>query len=167
MKKPQIHDRTFIAPNATVLGDVTIGEESSVFFGAVLRAEHDRVVVGARTNIQDCCVLHNDAGFPLLIGDDCTIGHGVILHGCTVGDNTLVGMGAIVLNGAVIGRDCIIGAGALVPQGAVIPDGSLVLGTPGKVRRAVTEEEKAENLASAGRYMVKAAHYKAYFAEEK
>ena len=99
-----------------------------------------------------------------MVGDDCTIGHGVILHGCTVGDNTLVGMGAIVLNGAVIGRDCIIGAGALIPQGAVIPDGSMVVGMPGKVRREVTEQEKAENLDSACRYVVKAAEYKAYFA---
>lgn len=166
MKLPQIHPSVFVAPNATVLGNITIGAESSVFFGAVIRDEHARVEIGQRTNIQDNCVLHNDAGFPLVVGDDCTIGHGVILHGCTVGDNTLVGMGAIVLNGAVIGRDCIIGAGALVPQGAVIPDGSLVVGMPGKVRRQVTEEEIAENLASARRYVEKAKDYMACFAEK-
>ena len=166
MKTPQIDPTVFVAPNATVMGDVTVDAESSVFFGAVLRAEHDRVVIGKRTNIQDNCVLHNDAGFPLVVGDDCTVGHGVILHGCTVGDNTLIGMGAIVLNGAVIGRDCIIGAGALVPQGAVIPDGSLVVGMPGKVRRQVTEEEIAENFASAGRYVVKARDYMAYLSNK-
>lgn len=166
MKTPRIHPTVFVASNATVLGDITIGAESSVFFGAVLRAEHERVVIGARTNIQDNCVLHNDVSFPLVVGDDCTIGHGVILHGCTVGDNTLIGMGAIVLNGAVIGRNCIIGAGAVVPQNAVIPDGSLVLGMPGKVRRQVREEEVAENLDSARRYVVKARDYMEYFAEK-
>lgn len=166
MKTPRIHPTVFVASNATVLGDITIGAESSVFFGAVLRAEHERVVIGARTNIQDNCVLHNDVSFPLIVGDDCTIGHGVILHGCTVGDNTLIGMGAIVLNGAVIGRNCIIGAGAVVPQNAVIPDGSLVLGMPGKVRRQVREEEVAENLDSARRYVVKARDYMEYFAEK-
>lgn len=166
MKTPRIHPTVFVASNATVLGDITIGAESSVFFGAVLRAEHERVVIGARTNIQDNCVLHNDVSFPLIVGDDCTIGHGVILHGCTVGDNTLIGMGAIVLNGAAIGRNCIIGAGAVVPQNAVIPDGSLVLGMPGKVRRQVREEEVAENLDSARRYVVKARDYMEYFAEK-
>ncbi len=165
MKMPKIHPTAFIAPNATVMGDIVIGAESSVFFGAVLRAEHAPVVIGQRTNIQDNCVLHNDLDYPLIVGDDCTVGHGVILHGCTVGDNTLIGMGAIVLNGAVIGRDCIIGAGALVPQGAVIPDGSLVVGMPGKVRREVTEAEKAENFASAGRYVVKSRDYMAYLAD--
>ena len=163
MKTPRIHPSVFVAPNATVLGNITIGEHSSVFFGAVIRDEHASVSIGARTNIQDNCVLHNDAEFPLIVGDDCTIGHGVILHGCTVGNNTLVGMGAIVLNGAVIGRDCIIGAGALVPQNAVIPDGSLVLGMPGKVRREVTEEEKKENFGSACRYVEKAKNYMDYF----
>lgn len=166
MKTPRIHPTVFVAPNATVLGNIAIGEHSSVFFGAVIRDEHASVSIGARTNIQDNCVLHNDAEFPLIVGDDCTIGHGVILHGCTVGNNTLVGMGAIVLNGAVIGRDCIIGAGAVVPQNAVIPDGSLVLGMPGKVRREVTDEEMAENLASAGRYVVKSRDYMACLADK-
>lgn len=166
MKTPQIHPTVFVAPNATVMGDIVIGAESSVFFGAVLRAEHAPVVIGQRTNIQDNCVLHNDVDYPLIVGDDCTVGHGVILHGCTVGDNTLIGMGAIVLNGAHIGRDCIIGAGALVPQGAVIPDGSLVVGMPGKVRREVTEGEKTENFASAGRYVVKARDYMVYLADK-
>lgn len=163
MKTPQIHPSVFVAPNATVIGNITIGAESSVFFGAVIRDEHSRVEIGTRTNIQDNCVLHNDEEFPLVVGNGCTVGHGVILHGCTVGDNTLVGMGAIVLNGAVIGRDCIIGAGAVVPQGAVIPDGSLVLGMPGKVRRQVTEEEKTGNTDSADLYVTKARDYMAHF----
>lgn len=166
MKTPQIHPTTFVAPNATILGDVTIGAECGIFFGAVLRAESAPVTVGERTNIQDNCILHIDATFPLTVGSDCTIGHGAILHGCTIGDNTLVGMGAIVLNGAVIGRDCIIGAGALVPQGAVIPDGSMVIGMPAKVRRELTEEEKAANTDSARRYKEEAAHYIAYFAQK-
>lgn len=166
MKTPQIHPTVFVAPNVTVMGNVIVGAESSLFFGAVLRAEIESVTIGARTNIQDNCILHIDADFPLKVGDDCTIGHGAILHGCTIGDNTLVGMGAIVLNGAVVGRDCIIGAGALIPQGAVIPDGSLVVGTPGKVRREVTEEEKAASLDTARRYMAEAEEYKAYFAKK-
>ena len=166
MKTPQIHPSVFIAPNVTVMGNVSVGADSSLFFGAVLRAEIESVVIGERTNIQDNCILHIDGGFPLTVGNDCTIGHGAILHGCTIGDNTLVGMGAIILNGAVIGRDCIIGAGALVPQGAVIPDGTMVLGMPAKVRREVTEEEKAANTDSARRYKEEAAHYIAYFAQK-
>ena len=166
MKTPQIHPSVFVAPNVTVMGNVSVGADSSLFFGAVLRAEIESVVIGERTNIQDNCILHIDGGFPLTVGNDCTIGHGAILHGCTIGDNTLVGMGAIVLNGAVIGRDCIVGAGALVPQGAVIPDGTMVLGMPAKVRREVTEEEKAANTDSARRYKEEAAHYIAYFAKK-
>ena len=166
MKTPQIHPSTFVAPNATILGNVMIGKESGIFFGAVIRSESSPITIGDRTNIQDNCILHIDEEFPLVVGKDCTIGHGAILHGCTIGDNTLVGMGAVVLNGAVIGRDCIVGAGALVPQGAVIPDGTMVLGMPAKVRRAVTEEEKAANTDSARRYKEEAAHYIAYFAQK-
>ncbi|MBQ9837525.1 MAG: gamma carbonic anhydrase family protein [Oscillospiraceae bacterium] len=166
MKTPQIHPSTFVAPNATVLGNVMIGKESGIFFGAVIRSESSPITIGDRTNIQDNCILHIDEEFPLVVGNDCTIGHGAILHGCTIGDNTLVGMGAIVLNGAVIGRDCIIGAGALIPQGVAIPDGSLVVGAPGKVRREVTEEEKASSLDTARRYMAEAEEYKAHFAKD-
>ena len=135
MKIPEIHEPVFVAPTATVVGNVRIGAESSVFFGAVIRSELDEIVIGRGTNIQDNCVLHIERGMPLHVGDGCTVGHSAILHSCTVGDNTLVGMGAIVLNGAVVGSNCIIGAGALVPQNAVIPDGSLVVGMPAKVRR--------------------------------
>ena len=153
LKKPVIDPSAFVAPNATVMGDVTIGAQCSVFFGAVIRAEQDAITIGTGTNVQDNCVLHVDKGFPLTLGSGCTVGHGAILHGCTVGDNSLIGMGAIVLNGAVIGRNCIVGAGALVPQNAVIPDGSLVVGCPAKVRRAVTEDDIAANIRSAAFYV--------------
>ena len=160
MKTPQIDPTVFIAPNATVLGDVTIGVDCSVFFGAVVRAEHDAITIGGGTNIQDNCVLHVDEGFPLSVGQNVTVGHGAILHGCTVGDNTLIGMGAIVLNWAVIGKNCVIGAGALVTGRTVIPDGSLAVGSPAKVRRAATAEEIAANAASAAGYVTEGRHYK-------
>ena len=142
--KPVIHESAFVAENATVRGSVTIGPEAGIYFGAVLRAETAPITVGEGANIQDNCVVHADPGFPAVIGRDCTVGHAAILHGCTIGDNTLVGMGAIVLNGAAVGRDCIIAAGALVTQGAVIPDGSMVMGAPARVRRPLTPEEIAQ-----------------------
>lgn len=163
MKKPQIHAAAYVAPGAVVLGDVTLCEGSSVLFNAVVRSEHDVITIGARSNIQDNCTLHTDGGFPLTLGEGCTVGHGAILHGCTIGDNTLIGMGSIVMNGAVIGKNCVVGAGALVTQGTVIPDGSLVLGSPAKVRREVTEEEIAANRRSAAHYVAEAAAYRAYF----
>ena len=166
MKIPKIHESVFVAPTATVVGNVRIGAESSVFFGAVIRSELDEIVIGRGTNIQDNCVLHIERGMPLHVGDGCTVGHSAILHSCTVGDNTLVGMGAIVLNGAVVGSNCIIGAGALVPQNAVIPDGSLVIGMPAKVRRAVTAEEIAANRASAAMYREEAAEYKQQYEQK-
>ena len=162
-KTPNIHPDAFIAPNATVLGDVTVGEQSSLFFGAVARSELVPIVVGKRTNIQDNCILHTDANMPMTIGDNVTVGHGAILHSCTVGSNSLIGMGAIVLSGAVIGENCIIAAGALVPQGAVIPDGSLAMGSPAKVRRAVSEEDIAAIARSAAGYVHEAEEYKEFF----
>ena len=159
MKTPVIHPNAYIAPNATVVGDVHIGAGSSVFFGSVLRGDREPITIGEDTNIQDNCVLHTDAGFPIRIGRGCTIGHGAILHGCTIGDNTLIGMGAILLNGARVGRDCIVGAGALVPQGMEIPDGSLAFGSPAKVRRAMTAEEIESNRAAAAFYCREAEEY--------
>lgn len=160
MKTPVIHPSAFIAPNATVMGDVTVGADSSLFFGAVVRSEFVPIVIGQRTNIQDNCILHADPAVPMTIGDDVTVGHGAILHSCTVGDNSLIGMGAIVLNTAVIGRNCIVAAGALVPQGMVVPDGSLVMGSPAKVRRSLTEEEIGSNRRSAEIYVHEGATYK-------
>ncbi len=165
MKTPQFAPGVFVAPGAAVYGDVTIGEGSSVFFGAVLRSEFATTTIGQNTNIQDNCVLHTDPLSPLTLGDGVTVGHGAILHGCTVGDNSLIGMGAIVLNDAVIGKNCIIAAGALIPQRAVIPDGSLVIGTPGKVRRSLTPEEIEANRHSAEEYVHVAAAYKAQFSK--
>jgi len=137
MKNPTISSSAFVADNATVRGDVTLGERSSVFFGAVLRGDRAPITIGSGTNIQDNCVVHVDYDYPVVVGQNVTVGHGAILHGCTVGDNTLIGMGAIVLNGAQVGSNCLIGAGALVPQHAVIPDGSLAFGSPAKVRSAL------------------------------
>ena len=159
IEKTNLPLAAFVAENATVRGDVTVGKGSSIFFGAVVRSELVPITIGEDTNIQDNCILHTDAGFPLTVGSGCTIGHGSILHGCTVGDNTLIGMGAIVLNGAVIGRDCIVGAGSLVPQGMVIPDGSMAFGSPAKIRRPLTEEEIAYNRGTAALYCREAAEY--------
>lgn len=123
----------WIAPGATVLGDVTMKPGASVWFGAVVRGDNDPIVIGRDTNIQDGSVLHSDPGQPLIIGDGVTVGHKAMLHSCTIGDNSLIGIGAVILGRAVIGRDCIIGANALITEGKVIPDGSLVMGQPGKV----------------------------------
>jgi len=161
LKKPVIDPSVFVAPNATVMGDVTIAQGCSVFFGAVIRAEKASITIGPETNIQDNCVLHVDEGFPINLGKGVTVGHSAILHGCTVGDNSLIGMGAIVLNGAVIGRNCVIGAGALVPQNAVIPDGSLALGCPAKVRRETTEDDLASNARAAAHYVAEGKEYAA------
>ena len=159
IEKANLPLAAFVAENATVRGDVTVGKGSSIFFGAVVRTELVPITIGEDTNIQDNCILHTDAGFPLTVGSGCTIGHGTILHGCTVGDNTLIGMGTTVLNGAVIGRDCIVGAGSLVPQGMVIPDGSMAFGSPAKIRRPLTEEEIAYNRGTAALYCREAAEY--------
>lgn len=142
----------YIAEDADVVGMVEIGEGSSIWYQAVVRADEDSITIGKRSNIQDGCVLHTDAGRPLMIGDRVTVGHRAILHGCQIGDESLIGMGAIVLNGAEIGKHCIIGAGALVTQGMQIPDGSLAFGSPAKVIRPLTEEEKAGVLAAAEEY---------------
>ena len=153
--KPKFDESVFVCPGAAIVGDVTLGKNVNVWYNAVLRGDDGAIKVGDNTNVQDCAVLHEET----TVGSGCTIGHGAILHGCTIGDNTLVGMGAIVLNGAKIGRDCIIGAGALVPQGMEIPDGSLAFGSPAKVRRALTEEEVRSNRAAAEFYCREAAEY--------
>ena len=141
MKTPDIHPSVFVAPGAVIRGDVHLAENSSVFYNAVLRGDRAPIFIGAGTNIQDGCVVHVEYDFPAMVGRNVTVGHGAILHGCTIGDETLIGMGAIVLNGARIGRNCLIGAGALVTQNAVIPDGSMVVGSPAKVKRPLTPEE--------------------------
>ena len=136
-----IHESVFIADGAIVKGNVTIGEDSSVWYNAVVRIEKSEIIIGKRTNIQDCCVIHGDEDFPVYIGDNVTVGHTAIIHGCTIKSNTLIGMGAVVLNGAVIGENCVVGAGALVTEGTIIPDGSLFLGSPAKVKRQVVQKD--------------------------
>ena len=141
------------AENATVLGDVSLGRDANIWFGAVVRGDMAPISVGDRSNIQDNAVAHVDDDHPLRIGENVTVGHGAILHGCTVEDGCLIGMGAILLNGCVIGRGSLVAAGALVTQGKLIPPGSLVMGAPAKVVRALTEEELTQNRASADGYV--------------
>jgi carbonic anhydrase/acetyltransferase-like protein (isoleucine patch superfamily) len=166
-KQPTIADpqRLWTAPNATVIGDVELGLDVSIWFGAVIRGDNELIVVGDRTNVQDGAVLHTDLGFPLTIGADVTLGHNAILHGCIVGDGTLIGMGTTVLNGAVIGNECLIGANTLVTEGTTIPDQSLVLGSPGKVVRRLRIEEIDRFRAAAGRYTAKLVLYRSTMSE--
>ncbi|NBW06636.1 MAG: gamma carbonic anhydrase family protein [Caulobacteraceae bacterium] len=154
-KKPQLppEGEYWIAPNAVVLGDVILKPGASVWFGSVLRGDTDTLTVGENSNIQDLSVLHADAGVPLTIGANVTVGHKVMLHGCTIGDNTLIGIGAVILNGAVIGKNCLIGANALITEGKVIPDGSMVVGQPGKVVRELNEGQIAALEMSAQHYV--------------
>jgi len=142
-----------------VIGKVTVADRASVWFGTTIRGDNEMIWVGEGSNVQENCVLHTDMGFPLTIGAGCTIGHKAMLHGCTIGENSLIGMGATVLNGAIIGRDCLIGAGALIPEGKVIPDGSLVMGMPGKVVRALDAEAIARLRVSAQHYQDNAARF--------
>ncbi|KMK67467.1 gamma carbonic anhydrase family protein [Puniceibacterium sp. IMCC21224] len=136
---PQIHADTWIAPDANVIGKVVLEEGASIWFGCTLRGDNEVIYVGVGSNVQENVVCHTDMGHPLTIGAGCTIGHKAMLHGCTIGDNSLIGMGATVLNGARIGRNCLIGAGALITEGKEIPDGSLVMGAPGKVVRQLDD----------------------------
>jgi carbonic anhydrase/acetyltransferase-like protein (isoleucine patch superfamily) len=146
----------FVAPNAMVIGSVSLEHQSSVWFNAVLRGDDEQITVGRRSNVQDGSVLHADPGYPLILGENVTIGHMVMLHGCKVGNGTLVGMGAIVLNGAKIGSGSLVGAGALVPEGKEIPDGVLVVGAPAKIVRTLSNEER-DNLAKIAEIYVKRA----------
>lgn len=152
MTRPD-NEGVYFAPGAVAVGDVTLGEGCSVWYNAVLRGDLRTITVGARTNIQDCCVLHTDAHHCLQVGEGCTVGHGTVLHGCTVGDNTLVGMGSTVLSGAQIGPDCVVGAGSLVTGKLCAPRGSLVLGSPARVVRPLTEQEIENNRFSCRQYM--------------
>lgn len=152
-------DSCWVAPNATIIGRVRMEAEASVWFGAIIRGDVDDITIGAGSNIQDNAVLHVDPGFPLRIGRRCTIGHAAIVHGCTIGNNTLIGMGTTILNGAKIGDNCLIGANALVTEGKAIPDGWLVLGAPGKPVRPLTAEEIAGLGHVAAHYIVNARQF--------
>lgn len=149
---PALHESVFLAAGARVVGAVTMGEGSSVWYNAVVRGDSDTITIGAGSNVQDSVSIHVDRGHPVVIGDDVSIGHNAVVHGCTVGDGSLIGMGAVVLSGAVVGAGCLIAGGALVMAGAVIPDGSLVAGIPGKVRRELTAEERQGLLENAQIY---------------
>jgi len=145
--------RYWVAPTAVLIGKVILEDEASVWFGSVLRGDNEPIRVGARSNVQEGCVMHTDPGFPLTVGEDCTIGHMVMLHGCTIGDNTLVGIGSVILNGAKIGKNCLIGANCLITEGKEIPDNSLVMGAPGKVVRELTPEQAAQMIWGSAHYV--------------
>ncbi len=158
--KPTIPDSCFIEDTAVVIGDVVLGEDCSVWFNAVIRGDVNHIRIGNRTNVQDLCMLHvTHDTHPLIIGNEVTIGHSVVLHGCTIKDRVLVGMGAIVMDGAVIGEDSVVGAGALVVEGTVVPPKSVILGSPGRVRRGVSDAELAWIKESAANYVKYARQY--------
>ena len=153
-ERPELPERYWIAESATVIGRVRLKSEASVWFGSVLRGDNEWIELGERSQIQDNATLHTDPGFPLVIGHDCVIGHNVVLHGCTIADNSLIGMGAIVLNGARIGKCCLVGAGALVTEGKTFPDYSLIVGAPARVHRTL-DEKAAQMIAGAADIYVK------------
>ena len=159
-RRVDMHDSAWVAPNATVLGSVRLEAHSSVWFNAVIRGDNDLITIGERSNVQDGSVLHTDEKVRLTVGRDVTIGHMVLLHGCTIGDCTLIGIKATVLNHARIGRNCLIGAHSLITEGKEIPDRSLVMGVPGKVIRELTDEELARVMANADHYVHKIPHYR-------
>jgi carbonic anhydrase/acetyltransferase-like protein (isoleucine patch superfamily) len=158
---PRIAASAWVADSAQVIGDVVLHEDSSVWFGAVLRADSETLTIGRGSNIQDGSVIHADAGFPVTLGDNVTVGHQVMLHGCTVGEGSLIGIQAVVLNGAKIGRSCLVGAGALVTEGKEFPDGSLIIGSPARVARPLRPEEIEGLRGSAAHYVENARRFKA------
>jgi carbonic anhydrase/acetyltransferase-like protein (isoleucine patch superfamily) len=160
-----VGDGHFVAANATVIGHVRLLPESSIWFNCVLRGDNEPIEVGAGSNVQDGCVLHTDPGFPLTIGAGVTVGHKVMLHGCTIGDNSLIGIGSTILNGATIGRNCLVGAHSLITEGKSFPDGSLILGSPAKAVRELTAEEIAGMTESARHYVANAARFQAELRE--
>lgn len=149
----------FVADSASVIGDVLLKNDVGIWFGAVLRGDIERITVGENSNIQDCCVMHTDEGFPMAVGRDCTVGHQATLHGCTIGDNSLIGIGAVILNGARIGKNCLIGARTLITEGKEIPDNSLVVGSPGKVIRELTDAQITGITEQAARYVERFKRY--------
>jgi len=159
-KTPHIDPSAWIAPNATVIGDIHLAENASIWWNATLRGDNDPIHIGAHTNIQDGSVLHTDEGIPMHIGAHVTVGHLVMLHGCTIGDGSLIGIGSVVLNRAVIGQHCIVGANTLIPEGKVFADRSLIVGSPGKVVRQLSDEEVEKLMKSAAHYVANARRYR-------
>jgi len=158
--KPALHDSAWVADSAHVIGDVALGEDSSVWFGVVIRGDTDTITVGKGTNIQDGSVLHADHGMPLVIGENVTVGHQVMLHGCTIGDGSLIGIQAVVLNGAKIGKNCLVGAGSLVTEGKEFPDGCMILGSPAKAVRQLSDAQLEGLKMSAQHYIDNARRYR-------
>lgn len=161
MEQAVIHEDTFVAPGAVVLGNVVLEEGCSVWYNATVRGDREKVFIKKGTNIQDNAVVHVESGYGVIIGQGVTVGHGAIVHGCTIDDNSLIGMGAIILNGAKIGKNCMIGAGSLVTQNTIIPDNSLVIGSPAKVVRQLTQGEIESNRFNAKTYIEESKEYKA------
>ncbi len=158
-REPQLGEKTWVADNATVIGRVITGRHVNIWYNVVIRGDNDPIVIGDNTNIQDGSILHNDDGVPLTIGANVTVGHMVMLHGCEIGDGSLIGINAVILNHAVIGKECIIGANALIPEGKVIPDRSLVVGSPGRIIRELSDEDIASLRANAAHYVANADLY--------
>lgn len=163
---PSIHEDAWLAPGSAVTGDVSIGAGSSIWYGASVRGDRSRIVVGERSNVQDNAVIHADPGHPATIGDDVSLGHAAVVHGASVGAGSIIGMGAVVLNGAVIGESCLVAGGAVVLEGTVVPDGSLVAGVPAKVRRELTEVERAGLREGIGHYPALAALHRRAWSED-
>ena len=162
---PSVHDSVFIAPNASVIGSVVLAENVSVWFGATVRGDNDTITLGKGSNVQEGAVLHTDPGITLTVGENVTIGHQAMLHGCTVGDGSLIGIQAVILNGAVIGKACLVGAGAIVTERKVFPDRSLILGAPARVVRELSDEDVAGLLKSAASYVQRRAQFLAKLRE--
>lgn len=161
-----VGEEHFVAANATVIGNVELHDRCSIWFNVVIRGDNDPIIIGEGSNIQDGAVLHTDPGYTLSVGRDVTVGHQAMLHGCTVGDGSLIGIGAVVLNGAKIGKGCLVGANALVPEGMEIPDYSLVVGSPAKIKRQLSEEAVAGLKANAEHYVANMRRYLSDFAEQ-
>ena len=157
---PEIDPESWIAPNAVVIGQVKLSKNASIWWNCTVRGDTDRLIIGENSNIQDGSVLHTNRGIELRIGNGVTVGHGIMLHGCTIGDGSLIGIGAVVLNHAVIGKNSLVAAHTLVPEGKIFPDRALILGSPGKMVRELTDEEIARNRASAERYVINWQHYR-------
>ena len=159
-RTPDLHDSAWVADTAAVIGSVVMHERASVWFGAVVRGDNEPIVIGRGSNVQENCTLHTDMGAPMVIGEDVTVGHGVTLHGCTIGDGALIGIGATVLNHAKIGRNCLVGAGAVVTEGKEFPDNSLILGAPAKVVKTLSDEQAARLRAGSANYVRNAARFR-------
>lgn len=159
---PTVAPSAYIAANASVIGNVFLADNSSVWFGATLRGDNEPISIGANSNVQDGTVMHTDPGFPLILGSNVSIGHQAMLHGCTVGEGSLIGIQSVVMNATVVGKGCLVGAGAILTERKVFPDGTLILGAPGKVVRELTDEERAGLLAIAANYAARANYYRSH-----